>query len=102
MSIKMSRTRGDNVSAWDTAIRDAEKKIGEAQVGIERLGRAIKIFTELRDAGEPWPGTSESDGGAYGSTSTFRAKPSPRILSNHWIPEYQITCLAVECESRHS
>jgi hypothetical protein len=47
-------------SPWNSAILDARQKLGEAEAGVLALKRAIQAFEELRDSGEPWPGTSEA------------------------------------------
>lgn len=47
---------GKTVTAWDTAIADAQKKIEEARGRIDSLKRAIRGFRRLRDRGEPFPG----------------------------------------------
>jgi hypothetical protein len=39
---------------WDQAITEAKTKI-------KRLQYTIKVFKELRDSGEPWPGGSCAD-----------------------------------------
>ena len=41
-------------SKWDQAISEAKEKIKE-------LRYTIKVFSELRDAGEPWPGKRTTD-----------------------------------------
>jgi hypothetical protein len=47
-------------TTWDKAIEDAESMIADAKARIARLRRTVKTFPELRDAGEPWPGTAKS------------------------------------------
>ena len=61
---------------WGTAIDYAERQIADAQARVRRLKRSIAIFQSLRDAGEPWPETSESGIETFGSKVTFRAKPN--------------------------
>jgi hypothetical protein len=50
---------------WDKAIADAHKLIQEGEAEIARLRRSIKIFTELKTSGAPFPGeellSQESD-----------------------------------------
>jgi hypothetical protein len=45
---------------WDKAIFDAEQEIRQCGQRTADLRRAIVAFRELRDSGEPWPGTVES------------------------------------------
>lgn len=47
-------------SGWDEAIFDAKKTIAEAEQKITDLRLGIKEFQRRKNAGEPWPGTSES------------------------------------------
>jgi hypothetical protein len=47
---KQDKDQEKTLSKWDNAIQDAEK-------GIKRLERAIRICREKRAAGEPWPGS---------------------------------------------
>jgi len=44
--------------AWDAVIVDAQQKLEEAKKRVKGLRRAIRNFTKLRDAGQPWPGGS--------------------------------------------
>lgn len=41
------------ITGWDMAVRDAERRIRSLQA-------ALVLFKKKRDAGEPWPGTSEA------------------------------------------
>jgi hypothetical protein len=42
------------VESWESAISKAKKKIA-------RLKADIVIFQEMKDSGEPWPGTQSQD-----------------------------------------
>jgi hypothetical protein len=42
--------QGKNITEWDKAIVDAER-------GIERLKAAIRTCREMKESGEPWPGS---------------------------------------------
>lgn len=64
------QTKGEPVpQGWDYAIAEAKRQIADAQVKIQRLGHSIKTFEEMRDSGEPWPGTGEVGGGAKATAS---------------------------------
>ena len=50
MSIsQIEQTPRPDPCIWDQAINDAKSKIKQLQY-------TIKVFRELRDSGEPWPG----------------------------------------------
>jgi hypothetical protein len=48
-----------NLSLWDEAIRDAERKLKHTEIRKQRLQAAIENFRANRDAGHLWPGTQE-------------------------------------------
>jgi hypothetical protein len=50
----------DAVNPWEQAISDAEWLIENLKGRIRSLRGAIVGFKDMRDAGEPWPGTAES------------------------------------------
>ena len=52
-----------SANQWDKAIADAEKVIETATSKITQMKRAIRAFKAMRDANEPWPGTSKSPEG---------------------------------------
>lgn len=58
MSQKKSTKNLHTSNCWNQAISDAEGKIAEAKAYIARLRQAVRSFEVMRDAGEPWPGTS--------------------------------------------
>jgi len=49
------------VLGWDAAILDAQHLAAEAESKAARLRKAVEAFKLLRDNGEPWPGTFESE-----------------------------------------
>jgi hypothetical protein len=63
---KSLASRGAPVSGWKQAILDARQQLAASEARALELRRAIQAFEDLRDAGEPWPGTSESDAGLIG------------------------------------
>jgi hypothetical protein len=58
------------LDTWEQAINDARQMIEDSKEKIARLKKSIKTFERLRDAGEPWPGTSEVTEKGKGATST--------------------------------
>ena len=46
---------GEGAKEWDIAITDAKDMISEYKERIERLNRAIKTFSAMRDKGERFP-----------------------------------------------
>jgi hypothetical protein len=53
---------------WENAILDADKLLRESEQRARELRKAIVAFRELRDSGEPWPGTA-SKGSAEDSAT---------------------------------
>lgn len=51
---QFAHSRDNNLAGWDYAIRQALDKISSLKV-------AIQTFEQMRDSGEPWPGTSGSE-----------------------------------------
>jgi len=49
-SIILDDSSKGELTGWDMAIRDAERRI-------RALKAALTLFKQRRDAGEPWPGT---------------------------------------------
>ena len=62
MSQKKSTKNLHTSNSWDKAISDAEEKIADAKAYVARLRQAIRSFEVMRDSGEPWPGTSKTEG----------------------------------------
>jgi hypothetical protein len=56
-------------NSWDKAIVDAEISLACVEDRAIQLRRAIRSFKDMRDAGEPWPGTGGAAGGAKATTS---------------------------------
>jgi hypothetical protein len=46
---------------WATVIEDAEAEICQARQRIERLQGVIRVCQRLKDAGQPFPASKESD-----------------------------------------
>lgn len=46
------------ITSWDSAVSEAERQIQEAKDKIARLRRAITVFREFCESGEPFPGES--------------------------------------------
>ena len=55
MSQNRPRLNKKNISPWERAIFDANRKIKE-------LKKAIKVFEGHRDAGDKWPGFEITEG----------------------------------------
>jgi len=60
---------------WDSAIADAEGMIGAAERYTAGMRESIKTFKELRDTGEPFPGTFESADGVMGQHGDMGQSP---------------------------
>lgn len=54
-SKKKLHAPGGRAKEWDTAITDAQDMIFDYKERIDRLNRAIKTFSAMRDSGEPFP-----------------------------------------------
>jgi len=52
-STDLSAERDKSLSEWDRLIEAANQRIKE-------LKRSIQTWKDLRDAGEPWPGTRDA------------------------------------------
>jgi hypothetical protein len=49
-----------DVEKWDTAIQDANKLLKKIESRADQVRRTIKSMREFKDAGEPWPGSSDA------------------------------------------
>jgi hypothetical protein len=50
-----------SVNSWKQAILAANKALDEAEARVSHLKRAVAAFRAMQEAGDPWPGTSESE-----------------------------------------
>jgi len=48
-----------NADGWSLAIREARRKIHEAEELIPKLRESIRIFEDKRKKDEPWPGEDQ-------------------------------------------
>ena len=72
---------GSGLQGWDYAIHEAQLLIASAHEKIDRLTHSIRVFEEMRDAGEPWPGTSESESGLLGQEGDLGQSPAMRLCT---------------------
>lgn len=56
--------KSKSANHWNAAISDAHKQINEAKAKISRLRQAIKVFEELRESGQLFPGEKSNQGNA--------------------------------------
>lgn len=66
MSQKKSTIILHTHNCWEQAICDATAEVERLKKRIAALRQAIRSFEYMRDSGEPWPGTSESENGLIG------------------------------------
>lgn len=60
-TLSKNRSKSKNgETPWDKAILDAAQILRQTEAKASELRRAISTFEEMRDAGEPWPGTVEA------------------------------------------
>lgn len=78
---KVAPVCDNSLTGWDYAIRQAECAIWELSEKAERLRVAIQTFQEMRERGELWPGTSESENGLVGQDGDLGQSPAIQRLN---------------------
>jgi len=53
------------LTKWDELIQDANRQIDAAKSRIAALRKTVKSLEQVRDSGQPWPGTQSN---SHGST----------------------------------
>jgi hypothetical protein len=77
------KNRGSQ-NPWEIAILDAQERLRNVEAEAAALRLAIKSFREMIEAGEPWPGTSES-----GERSVFPSKEQVRdVVGNEGLASH--------------
>jgi hypothetical protein len=54
------KTRSQELSGWEGAISDAERKLKHTLTRTERLRAAIETFKAHKREGKPWPGNKSA------------------------------------------
>ena len=90
---------GAELQGWDYAIHEANRLITAANDKIERLNHSIRAFEQMRDSGEPWPGTFESEDGLLGQKGDMGQSPTfqPSTFQSSIFHSFKLSRRAQSC-----